>query len=157
MLSELFTRFDKICITHHVYKVHTIGDCYVVMGYTGNEHRDPGNECMNMVRMSKDMIAIIDEINDENGSELKMRIGMHTGEIIAGVVGTTIVRYDIYGTDVFVANKMESSGAPGRINISDVTKDVLEDYYPGCFRFEYNKEISVKAMDRTHSSFFIQD
>ena len=55
-----------------------------------------------------------------------MRIGIHTGEVIAGITGTNIVRYDIYGPDVVIANKMESMGAPGRIHVSDVTKNLLQ-------------------------------
>ena len=55
-----------------------------------------------------------------------MRIGIHTGDVIGGVVGTSIVRYDIYGPDVLIANKMESGGEPGRINVSEVTKSFLE-------------------------------
>lgn len=155
MLSELFTRFDKMCVTHNVYKVHTIGDCYVVMGYTGKESRNVGAECLNMVNMAKSMIDIIQEINNENHSELQMRIGLHTGEVIAGIIGTTIVRYDIYGADVMIANKMESGGLAGEINVSDVTKAILEERYPGLFIFEFNKEIAAKSINRIHDSYFL--
>ena len=55
-----------------------------------------------------------------------MRIGIHTGDVIGGVVGSSIVRYDIYGPDVLIANKMESGGEAGKINVSDITKGYLE-------------------------------
>ena len=67
-----------------------------------------------------------------------MRIGIHTGEVIGGVTGTSIVRYDIYGPDVLIANKMESGGFQGRINVSDTTKEFLESNFEGEFEFEFN-------------------
>ncbi|OMJ91440.1 hypothetical protein SteCoe_6020 [Stentor coeruleus] len=155
MLSMMFTRFDKVCVVHNVYKVHTIGDCYVVMGYIGGENRDLTKECLNVVEMAKSMINIIKEVNKENGSELNMRIGIHTGEVIAGITGTNIVRYDIYGPDVLISNKMESGGMAGKINVSDVTMSLLERFSPGRFNFEFNREITAKVIDRSHKSYFI--
>ncbi|CAG9334360.1 unnamed protein product [Blepharisma stoltei] len=155
MLSNLFTRFDRKCVEHNVYKVHTIGDCYVVMGYTGTERRDPTNECMNVISMAQDMIRIIHQINEECSSELNMRIGIHTGEVIAGVIGTNIVRYDIYGPDVLLANKMESGGEPGKINISEATMSILERGWEGAFTYTFNKDIIAKAIDRTLKSYFL--
>lgn len=157
MLSELFTQFDKKCVDLNVYKVHTIGDCYVVMGYNGTNRRDRGQECINMLTMAQNMIEIINNINELHGSELNMRIGLHTGDVIAGIIGTNIVRYDIYGPDVLIANKMESGGKPGFINVSDVTKSILEDMDPNKYLFEFNKEISAKSINRTHTSFLVTD
>lgn len=156
MLSELFTRFDKKCLDHNVYKVHTIGDCYVVMGLMQTEDRDTSAECLNVVNMAKSMIKVIKEINQENGSQLNMRIGIHVGEIIAGITGTNIVRYDIYGPDVLMANKMESGGMAGYINISDITKDILEKLKPGFFTFEFNKEIYAKVINQRRNSYFLK-
>ena len=95
MLSNLFTRFDKLCVEFDVYKVHTIGDCYVVMGDTGKKRRNPSIECINVMKMAYRMIEVIEEENKRCNSSLNMRIGVHTGEIIAGIIGTNIVRYDI--------------------------------------------------------------
>lgn len=68
-------------------------------------------------------------------SELGMRIGIHTGNIIGGVIGTEIVRYDIYGRDVLIANKMESNGKSGDILVSAATRELLEMEYPNLFEF----------------------
>jgi magnesium-transporting ATPase (P-type)/class 3 adenylate cyclase len=155
MLSELFTRFDKKCVELNVYKVHTIGDCYVVMGYNGESQRDPCQEALNVLNMAQSMINIIDEINEDYGSLLKMRIGVHTGEIIAGITGTNIIRYDIYGPDVLIANKMESNGAADKINVSDITRVYLKKALPGRFKFSFNKEIEVKVVQRVHKCYFI--
>jgi len=121
--------------------VHTIGDCYVVMSITNDTHRDPGTECLVVLKMAQAMIDIINQVNYENGSELNMRIGLHTGEVIAGIIGTTVVRYDIYGPDVMIANKMESGGYMGRINVSDVTRDLLDSRIPGKLEYTFNKDI----------------
>lgn len=155
MLSNLFIRFDKKCIEFNVYKVHTIGDCYVVMSITNDSHRDPGTECLMMLKMAQAMINIINEVNSEHKSELNMRIGLHTGEVIAGIIGTTVVRYDIYGPDVLIANKMESGGLAGKINVSDVTRELLDQRIPGSLSYEFNKEIVAKSIDRKHDSFFV--
>lgn len=65
---------------------------------------------MNVVNFARSMIRAIEWVNSDHKSELGMRIGMHTGRVVAGVTGTNIVRYDIYGEDVLIANKMESEG-----------------------------------------------
>lgn len=73
------------------------------------------------------MVEIIKKVRKEIKFELlNMRIGIHTGTVIGGIIGTDIVRYDIYGKDVSIANKMESSGVEGRIHISETTKTMIE-------------------------------
>ena len=155
MLSELFTRFDKICVDHKVYKVHTIGDCYVVMGLMNARNRDSSTECLNVINMGLSMIKVIEEVNEKRASSLNMRIGVHTGEVIGGIIGSNIVRYDIYGPDVLIANKMESGGEAGKINISEVTKRLLEKKFAGIYNFTYNKTIEAKAIKRSYKSYFI--
>ena len=130
MLMELFKNFDHETKTCHVYKVHTIGDCYVVMGFNGKVSMNERNyyeEAKNVCRMGEGMIRIIREVRKKVNFELlDMRIGIHTGRVIAGIIGSSVVRYDIFGSDVLIANKMESAGQPGRINISEETKKLLE-------------------------------
>ncbi|CAG9320190.1 unnamed protein product [Blepharisma stoltei] len=155
MLSNLFTRFDKKCIEFNVYKVHTIGDCYVVMGITNDIHRDVSAECLNMLKMAQAMIHIINQVNEEHNSSLNMRIGLHTGEVIAGIIGTTVVRYDIYGPDVLLANKMESGGEAGKINVSEVTREILESRIPDKLQYNFNKEIVAKSIDRALKCYFV--
>lgn len=155
MLSRLFTRFDKLCVIHKVYKVHTIGDCYVVMGYLNSKDRDAYFECHSVVNMALSMISVIDAVNREQGTALKMRIGIHTGNIIAGIIGTNIVRYDIYGPDVLIANKMESCGEAGKINVSDATRVFLQKYSMDNYSFAPNKEIAIKAIQKKYMSYFL--
>lgn len=132
MLIELFKRFDDAVLRNDVYKVHTIGDCYVVLGYTGkipHNERDPQDEAMKVINLGKEMISIIKEVaatKDVNFPGLNMRIGIHTGTLIAGIIGTKIVRYDVFGIDNAIANKMESDGQAGKVNISEDAKRMIE-------------------------------
>ena len=95
----------------NVYKLYTIGDCYVCMGIIDNNNRDPVEEALNVTLFGVKMIDVINSIRkNPEFQHLNMRIGVHTGKIIGGVAGTDVVRYDIYGEDVTIANKMESNG-----------------------------------------------
>ena len=72
-----------------------------------------------------------------------MRIGIHTGRVIGGVMGTDIVRYDVYGGDVVIANKMESNGENGKIQVSEETKTLLQKLDVQDYYFDFNKEIDI--------------
>ncbi|CAG9312635.1 unnamed protein product [Blepharisma stoltei] len=157
MLYELFSRFDNLCVAHNVYKVHTIGDCYVAMGNSGNEVRDPGQECVNMVEFAQSMIKVIQEVNEINGIQLNMRIGMHTGDVIGGIIGGYIVRYDIYGAGVLVANLMESNGIPGKIAVSEVTQMLLKRFRPSKYQYEHLGEVNVPILLRSFNIYAISD
>jgi class 3 adenylate cyclase len=157
MLSSLFTSFDKMCIENNVYKVHTIGDCYVVMGVNGDKHRNPAKEALNMIRFATCLIEVIQETNLENGLELGMRIGLHTGDFIGGITGTKIVRYDIYGTHVSIANKMESNGESGKIAVSETTKELIENYSPDSFNFIYSKDVYIPSLSSDIKLYFLDN
>lgn len=103
-----------MCLKNNVYKVYTIGDCYVVLGFTNCYQRDYLEEAKNVVNMGIAMVDAIQKIREKlNFQELDMRIGIHTGTIIGGIIGTEVVRYDIYGPDVMIANKFEEFGIIG--------------------------------------------
>jgi class 3 adenylate cyclase len=158
MLNKLFKTFDHLCVKNSVYKVHTIGDCYVILGFTNKGvdlKRDPAQESTNMINMALNMIRAIKKINRNNNLDLNMRIGLHTGELIAGITGTNIVRYDIYGPDVDIANKMESGGQAGKINVSEVTMEKLEVYNAGRFDYVFNKVITHEPVNRALKSYFV--
>ena len=148
MLSDLFTKFDTSSIENGVYKVHTIGDCYVVLGVTG-EDRNPVGECLNVINFAKEMIKHIQTVNQEQQLELNMRIGVHVGEVTGAIMGTSIVRYDIFGEDVIIANEIESGGVPGQIVCSQSVKDLLQD---NC-SFEEHSQLSIEKLQRTVKTF----
>lgn len=145
MLKSLFTKFDHKCMKHNVFKcklfniviflaiyfiivVYTIGDCYIVMGFSDANKRDPPTEAKNVVEMGFSMIESLRKFRKEykehsdQSTDIEMRIGIHIGDVIGGVIGKSVVRYDIYGKDVLLANKMESNGDRGRILISEPLK-----------------------------------
>ena len=151
LLRRLFGNFDKATKTCNVYKVHTIGDCYVVMGFNGKVSMNERNyyeEAINVCNMGKKMINIIERARKKKKYEsLNMRIGIHTGRVIAGILGSSVVRYDIFGSDVLIANKMESAGEAGRINISEVTKNLLETKDMP-FGVSFHKEIHLDSINQ---------
>ena len=144
MLSEMFTLFDKMCVKFGLYKVYTIGDCYVSMGYFDDGvKRNPAKEAAQMARFAFSLIDLISQVNKKIGAQLNMRIGIHIGNAIGGINGTNIIRYDIYGKDVVIANKMESNGIPGKVTVSENLKEMLEGFTENEFRFELLKEVKA--------------
>ena len=85
-----------------------------------------------------------------------MRVGIHVGKVVGGVTGSNIVRYDIYGPGVMIANKMESNGAPGRILVSGTTKRVLEVLNKE-IKFEFNQHIDIKLRKKEVDSLICMD
>ena len=146
LLSKLFTDFDKECNQRKLYKLYTIGDCYVTLSFLDKAHRGSDyEEAKAQIEMAFALVKIVKKIRNEiNFEELAMRIGVHTGSIIGGVLGTDIVRYDIYGQDVIIANKMESNGDKDKVNVSETTKSLLESNFK-TYSFEPNKVVDVKG------------
>ena len=157
MLSELFTRFDRMCVENNVYKVHTIGDCYVAIGYVDDNNRNPAKEAVNLVKFAMCLLQLIEETNQKCGIQLGMRIGIHTGDIIGGITGTKVVRYDIYGSNVLIANKMESSGEAGKIAVSETTKEIIESFIPGSYQFLEAKEVKVPSLSKKIKLYFLSE
>lgn len=158
MLSKLFTAFDKECNKLQLYKVYTIGDCYVVMSFLdGNDRIEPEQECADVVELGFSMIEIIAKVRKEvNFDGLHMRIGIHTGTIIGGIVGTDIIRFDLYGSDVLIANKMESNGQQDRIHISQSSKELLDKVNKNRrYLFTPNGETEIKALNRKVGGYFV--
>lgn len=89
MLRQLFEEFDKLCLKYNVYKVYTIGDCYVVLGFTNCYQRDFLQQAKNVVNMGLAMVETIQRVRQSlDFMELDMRIGVHTGTLIGGIIGT---------------------------------------------------------------------
>lgn len=157
MLSRLFTNFDKECDRLNLFKIYTIGDCYVVMGFVdSNNRRSPKEEAHNVAQLAISMITIIKSVSKKIKFEkLNMRIGIHTGDAYGGVIGVDLVRFDLYGEDVVIANKMESNGAPGKISVSETTRRLLENVETANYTFTYNTEVALKSSDRKIKSYFM--
>ena len=141
-----------------MYKVYTIGDCYVAMGLINANKRNYYEEAINVINLGLDMVEIIKSVRKEiNFEELHMRIGIHTGQIYGGIIGTDIVRYDIYGQDVLIANKMESNGVEGRVMISENTRSLIEPYNSKNHKYElqFHKIVKIEKLQIEQKAFLV--
>ncbi|CAD8146214.1 unnamed protein product [Paramecium pentaurelia] len=155
MLRELMTSFDKECLQQNVYKVYTIGDCYVVLGINDMEQRHPGQEAKNVLEMGLEMVEIIKRVRKEvNFKDLNMRIGIHTGQFYGGIIGTDIVRYDIFGIDAVIANKMESQGEAGKVMVSEDTRRLINIHFPGEYTFTPSKQVDIPVAKKKVQPYF---
>ncbi|XP_055082663.1 retinal guanylyl cyclase 1 [Periophthalmus magnuspinnatus] len=126
LLNDLYTCFDAIIGSHDVYKVETIGDAYMVA--SGVPNRNGNRHAAEMANMSLDILHCIGTFKMRHMPELKVRIriGLHSGPVVAGVVGLTMPRYCLFGDTVNTASRMESTGLPYRIHVNQSTVDVLK-------------------------------
>jgi len=122
MLNGIFTAFDTIVEKHGVEKIKTIGDCYMLVGGLPTHREDHAQV---VADVALEMVQALNHINQVNGTELAMRIGIHTGPVVAGVIGKIKFTYDLWGDTVNVASRMESSGAPGKVHLSEQTQSAL--------------------------------
>ena len=128
MLNRYFTAFDQLAALHMVEKIKTIGDAY--MAASGILRRD-SSSVEHLAEMALDMLKEVDRLNAETGYSLSLRVGMNVGAVTAGVIGEQKFIYDLWGDSVNVASRMESTGEPGRVQ---VTRAVVEALHPR-FRF----------------------
>ena len=122
MLNGIFTSFDTIVEKHGVEKIKTIGDCYMLVGGLPTHREDHAQV---VADVAIEMVQALNHLNQVNGTELAMRIGIHTGPVVAGVIGKIKFTYDLWGDTVNVASRMESSGAPGKVHLSEQTQSAL--------------------------------
>eukprot|EP00002_Diphylleia_rotans_P016026 TRINITY_DN3113_c0_g1_i9.p1 TRINITY_DN3113_c0_g1~~TRINITY_DN3113_c0_g1_i9.p1 ORF type:complete len:215 (-),score=41.36 TRINITY_DN3113_c0_g1_i9:158-802(-) len=135
LLSRMFGIFDKLTEKHGVYKVQTIGDAYVVVAGLPSTamHPDPvvakRSPAERLIRFAIDMQESLTDIQTSDGESVRIRIGMHYGKLLAGVIGRTIFRYDIWGGDVLIAASMESRSEPGKIHVTEAFKRQVAHLY----------------------------
>ncbi|CAN9509415.1 unnamed protein product [Ophioblennius macclurei] len=148
LLNDLYTMFDAIIATHDVYKVETIGDAYMVA--SGVPNRNGNQHAAEVSNMSLDILHSIAAFKIKHMPEVKVkiRIGLHSGAVVAGVVGLTMPRYCLFGDTVTTASHMEASGLPYRIHISLSTVKVLTGLKLG-YVFETRKA-QVKGTEDTY-------
>ncbi len=141
LLDDCFRGFDKIALKYGIEKIKTIGDAYMCVGGLPVPNE---THAYDVVRAGIEMQAFVKDYNytlAERGiANLAIRIGIHTGPVVAGIVGSTKFAYDIWGDTVNLAARMESGGAAGQVNISRTTYEKVKDK----FAFEERGKIEVK-------------
>lgn len=147
MLNEIFTTFDDIVKNHGVEKIKTIGDCYMLVGGLPNPRDDHAHA---VADTALEMVQALERINKNRDIDLAMRIGIHSGPVVAGVIGKIKFTYDIWGDTVNVASRMESSGLPGKIHISEQTMAELNSQ----FNLEERGMVECKGLGQV-KTFFI--
>ncbi|KAI1902601.1 hypothetical protein AGOR_G00017610 [Albula goreensis] len=150
LLNDLYTLFDAIIGNHDVYKVETIGDAYMVASGlpvpNGNRH------AAEIANMALDILSAVGTFKMRHMPDVpvRIRIGLHTGPCVAGVVGLTMPRYCLFGDTVNTASRMESTGMPYRIHVSDSTVKILLDLKEGYkVQLRGRTELKGKGMEET--------
>ncbi|HQQ33658.1 MAG TPA: adenylate/guanylate cyclase domain-containing protein [Methylophilus sp.] len=138
LLSQLFSRFDLLAAKHGLEKIKTIGDGYMVVG--GAPEARPDHAIV-IARLALEMQQALLEFNEQAGRHLEMRIGISTGPVVAGVIGTSKFAYDLWGDSVNVAARMEQAAPKGGIQVSEATYQLLK----GHFKLQSRGRIDIKG------------
>ncbi len=140
-LNLFFRAFDEIIDRHQVEKIKTIGDAYMCAGGVPLPNRtNPVDTVLAAIEMQAFVLEQEALIKERTGLDWKLRIGVHSGELVAGVVGAKKFAYDIWGDTVNVAARLEENSVPGRVNISAATYERVKDH----FECSYRGEITAK-------------
>jgi adenylate cyclase len=125
-LNRIFCKFDDLADRYGLEKIKTIGDAYMVAGGFPDQRDGHAND---VSAMALDMLTAIEDCNRETEQPVSIRIGIHTGPAVAGVIGVKKFVYDVWGDTVNTASRLESSGLPGRIQISEQAAALVNDRF----------------------------
>ncbi|XP_067633274.1 adenylyl cyclase X E-like [Eurosta solidaginis] len=132
-LHDLYVRFDDAADEFSVLRIQFLGDCYYCVANVSIPNEEHAKAC---VKLGLRMISEIRAVSEIRELDIDMRIGVHSGSVLSGVIGANKWQFDIYSRDVDIANRLESTGVPGRVHISAATLEQLD----GKFRVDYGTE-----------------
>ncbi|XP_002735526.1 adenylate cyclase type 9-like [Saccoglossus kowalevskii] len=126
LLNDLFGRFDILAEKNGCEKISTLGDCYYCVSGCPEPRPDHAICC---VEMGLQMISTIKEFCQDTNENVNMRVGVHTGTVLCGIIGTRRFKFDVWSNDVTLANMMEAAGLPGKVHVSAATAKFFNDAY----------------------------
>jgi adenylate cyclase len=126
LLNAIFSEFDDLSDKYNAEKIKTIGDAYMVVSGVPIDRR---NHAELMADMALDMLEAVRRYNETTGQAFQIRVGIHSGPVIAGVIGKKKFAYDLWGDTVNTAARMESHGIPGEVQVSEATYELLKPKY----------------------------
>ncbi|AQV94872.1 cyclase [Cupriavidus necator] len=144
VLNEIFADFDNIADSRGLEKIKTIGDAYMAaagLPVPADDH------AARAAHMALDMLESLDQFNQRSGYNLQLRVGIHSGAVVAGVIGRRKFIYDLWGDTVNIASRMESQGVVGRVQVTDATRQQLGDP----FLLEEHGLIAAKGIGDLHT------
>jgi adenylate cyclase len=151
LLHQYFTAFDDIVARYGLEKLKTVGDAYMAVGgVLGNERHHPIDVCLAALEMQTTVARIKAQSEKVRWPALELRVGIHTGPVISGIVGNRRFTFDIWGDAVNKASFMEAHSVPGRINVSDT----VAGHVKALFELESRGPVEAKH-GRAHQMFFL--
>ena len=147
-LNRLFSEFDALCERFEVEKIKTIGDAYLaVVGLPGTRE----DHALAAAELALGMVEAVGRLKASTGRDWKIRIGIHSGPVVAGVIGTLKFVYDVWGDTVNVASRLESSSEPNAIHVSDAVAAALG----GAFELRDRGTVELKGKGQTATHLLI--